>query len=207
MVPPPPQMYWRSFVDFGGQLLDVYLKPVQMSDPHSRRVVFFEAFANAHRFTRRARNDRQRSRLNEVHCYCGRCSSGERNQSLTCEPVSACRALRRSASRSTPGLSFIASSRRRSASLANCFSRTSIGWLIRRRSGIWANSVVGRRPNLGSDFGTSTILFAECTGTFRKTLRKLNRLNRRKCLTALQNEGRRPPRCTGQPQSLLHSGV
>ena len=71
----------------------------------------------------------------------------------------------------------MAASRRRSASVANCSSRASMGWMIRRRSGIWANSVVGRRPNLGSNYGTSTILFAQRAGTFQQKLRKLIWLN------------------------------
>jgi hypothetical protein len=64
--------------------------------------------------------------------YSGGLSSGDRSHSLMCEPVSHWRALRRMTSRSGPGGSALACSRRRFASVARRSSRVSV-CLKRRR--------------------------------------------------------------------------
>ncbi len=63
----------------------------------------------------------------------GLCSSGDESHSLMCEPVSACRALRRRDSRAAPGGSDLACARRRFASSARRTSRDRV-CLKRRRS-------------------------------------------------------------------------
>jgi hypothetical protein len=59
----------------------------------------------------------------------GGCKPGDSSHALICEPVSACRALRISSSRASPGGSCKASSRRRFASCANRTSRL-VDWMI-----------------------------------------------------------------------------
>jgi hypothetical protein len=55
--------------------------------------------------------------------YLGGCRPGDSSQSLICAPVSHCRARRKSSSRTAPGGSNLASSRRRFASSARRISR------------------------------------------------------------------------------------
>ena len=70
----------------------------------------------------------------EQRCsYSGGCSPGDLNHSLKCEPVSACLALRRRASRSKPAGSFLASSLKRTASWARRSSRDTVCLKRRRR--------------------------------------------------------------------------
>src|SRR3954447_14683722 len=73
-------------------------------------------------------DNRNRSYL-DLRRQLGGCKPGDSSHALICEPVSACRALRISSSRASPGGSCKASSRRR---FASCASRTSrvVDWMI-----------------------------------------------------------------------------
>lgn len=85
--------------------------------------------------------------------YSGACRPGDASHSLMCEPVSACRALRISASRAAPGGSALAFSRSRFASSA---SRISSGedWMILRRGAMVILQPMNSRPTYNDGSGS-----------------------------------------------------
>ncbi len=91
--------------------------------------------------------DHDKESVGGVHPYVGGRSPGESSQSVRCEAVSSCLALRSNSSRLTLERSFLACSRSRIASAASRCSRDDV-WGVRRRLNVVLLPVrVGRERN------------------------------------------------------------